>query len=227
VEHPPASQDARDPGPGATLVVTDGGLAGLVACLLLDAPEDAVAWIPPLGAELLDVPGAPVVEACRSAVERHADVLGLGDVILSRDLAPDAPAWMMLQRACEIGADRGCANVDWPLFAGDDLGRMADGAECARLVSRLNMLPSVPGAAAPREPVEVAVPLADLSAAKLADLALDLDVPFELLWWRSAPDQSLASVVDARLAWDGLLRDIAAQRGIIWNPGALDPATPA
>ncbi len=212
--------------PTRTLVVSDGGLASLVACFLVEDPQSVVVWSPPAGAELLDLPGVPTDEHNTRAAKRQSDALAFGGCLVSpplADLAPvgTAPAWNILARACLDAASAGCTSVSWPISCGADAGRLADAAEAARLVARLQMLPPVPGGKAPREPLEVTLPVADLDAQNLADLALDLDVPLQALWWRCPQAGHTPAGIDAGLAWDPVLRDVAASRGVIWDAEAV------
>lgn len=222
----------------SVLLISDGGLPALVSCLLAINPEAVVAWTPPDGSPGLDHAAARIGAAHRRAVERQADLLGLRGVE-----AAGAGAWgqhshgmasaAMLLLATEEAQRLGCSDVIWPVVCGADLDELATSAERARLVSRLTMLPRVQGAVrsggAPTL-IRIRTPLADLTPIQVAELAMDLDAPIQTCWWRDPASAgcgegereddpaSAAAAGDARLLWEGALRDASQTRGFAWPP---------
>lgn len=172
------------------MVITDAGLAGLVACALsLRSAESEgaqvapSAWFAPVGDGHDD--------ARRAALRVQAGVLSID---LAGECAPapsaDAPGRrenLVLLDACyhairlriprivwgvQIGGE---APDDWPDL--DDLATRLDRALlCARLAS-LDAPRVGPG------DVRIETPLIDLTDRQLAELAVDLAIPFESLWW--------------------------------------------
>ncbi len=208
------------------LVICDGGIPSLVCCMLALNPEAVVAWLAPAGSEGVDhSPVALIGAPRRSAVEAQADLLGLRGV----EIAPmmvwdgdDFPTIPMLLLATQVAARLGCSDVVWPIVSGPNLDELASATEQARLVSRLTMLPPIRGQARSGRGslIRVHTPLADLTPQQVAELALDLDAPVNTCWWRRAGDHSKgepgslpAWVGEARLLWEGALKDAAISRG--------------
>ena len=177
-----------------TLVINDGSLAGLVACLMAGERGEVVSWTPPPGSPLSSDAGASPSSA-DSVIDEQADLLGYRETVRADppDLAsggapPGTIASALLLRAVIDGAARGCRAVVWPVVAGSDLDAMAEATERAMLVTRLVWLDEAAfGAGA----VTVETPLVDLTEAQVADLADDLDAPAGL--WRGAPAAGVAA----------------------------------
>lgn len=172
------------------MVITDAGLAGLVACALAvrtaeseGAPVAPMAWFAPAGDAHDD--------ARRAALRIQAGVLSMdvvGESPYSKGNISDAQieTQMLLAGAYEAIRHRtprivwgmqigGVSSEDWPDL--DDLASRLDRALlCARLAS-LDAPRIGPG------DVRIETPLIDLTDRQLAELAVDLAVPFESLWW--------------------------------------------
>ncbi|HBS29905.1 MAG TPA: hypothetical protein DEB06_10770 [Phycisphaerales bacterium] len=58
-------------------------------------------------------------------------------------------------------------------------------------------------------------PLADLTDAQVADLALDLDAPLDTLWWRGGRAESGGEAGEARLRWEAALAEANRDRGVL------------
>lgn len=210
----------------SVLVISDGGVPALVSCMLAINPEAVVLWTPPVGSAGLDFPRALIGPAHRRAAERQADLLGLRGAELAPDLPwpqnAGPPCAAVLLMATEVAQRLGCSDVIWPVVCGADLDDLAGSAERARLVSRLTMLPRVHGleGVGPPDFVRVRTPLADLTAQQVAELALDLDAPTHTCWWRDpgAGTDAGTAAGDARLLWEGALRDASQTRGFAWPP---------
>lgn len=171
------------------MVIADAGLAGLVACALAvrsaeseGAQVSPSAWFTPVGDAHDD--------ARRAALRVQAGVLSMdlvGESARTTGNADGRGETQMLLDACheairlripriiwgiQIGGD---SSDDWPDL--DDLASRLDRALlCARLAS-LDAPRVGPG------DVRIETPLIDLTDRQLAELAVDLAVPFESLWW--------------------------------------------
>lgn len=223
-----------------SLVISDGGVGSLVACLLGDDPSGLVAWLPPLSSPGVDVGGALIGATHRQAVEEQSALLGLERVELARPIAwgeagADAdgrggvplpvaslmPRASQLLLAAEDALRLGCATVIWPVVCGEDLEAMFAAEELAALTGRLAGLTIGPGGGgiprrargwdlAPR----IEIPLADLTVEQVCDLALDLDAPVDRCWWQRRTAESERWAIEARLTWEPSLRRMAEHRGL-------------
>ncbi len=210
------------------LVITDGGVASLVACLLNDDPERICAWVPPPGSPSIDSPGISISQEHRESAREQAELLGLRTLVVSGSvtLGADRPAGpgsaeslpppAVLMLAMQDAARLGCDIVLWPVVCGADLDDLVGVAETARLVTRLMDLPGRAGAAtAPRlaGTLRMETPLADLSVEQVAALALDLDAPTHLCWWNRLGAGAPAPAAEARANWESALKAAASARG--------------
>lgn len=223
-----------------TLVIGDGGLSSLVACLIQPDPTTVVAWVPPGGSACLDAPGAMIGAGNRRAMETQADLLALRGVESAPALhwgadggasgigTPGLPTDAMLLLALDAAARLECDVVLWPVACGDDLDHLAGAAERGLLLSRLRELadPARSERSRPAERVSLRTPLADLTPSQVAELALDLDAPLRTCWWAEAGPSWEAPAIDARLKWDGLLEKAAAARGDAWARPGVAPVSP-
>lgn len=213
------------------LVISDGGIASAVTLAMPARTDHVTAWVPPEGSPCFDAPaaGAVVGPASLAATQRLADLLGLRGV--ERCKAPwiagataGAPSAMILLAACEDARRLGCGVVAWPVICNDDPDRMLAADETASLVARLSWLadPLAPASAAAtsRHLPSVRTPLADLTIAQIADLALDLDVPMDAFWW-SAGDPSAAARAVGTL-WEPAIASALERRGYAGAAPATD-----
>ncbi|GJQ29303.1 MAG: hypothetical protein HBSAPP03_11870 [Phycisphaerae bacterium] len=186
------------------LILSDGDLPSLVACAA--AAEMSLAETDPARRPVvLPFPSALSADQCR-AVERQAKVLNLSA------LPPMAPVSTSADGEAEVrdllsasyGAARaGIDTVTWPLSAtrGDsiDVDRAGRIATRAMLVGRLVGLDDTRhGEPAAR----IETPYLDLSDTQLADLAADLAVPLETVWWWGSQTGDAAR---ARTRWGAAL----------------------
>lgn len=192
------------------LVIDDGGLAALVACMICPDPQAVLVWVPPLA-------GTQAPRRLR-AVRRHADLLDLRDVIEAPPL-PDVarqprsgPAFLaeprlLLAAAAEALSAR-CARLVWPVHCGESLDDMALAADRARLINHLVDLEAGEGA-----PLTVETPLLDLTDAQLAELALDLDAPLDACRWCEADADEACGRCAACRKWGSLFQRRGASVG--------------
>lgn len=215
------------------LVISDGGVASLVACLLNDQPEQVSAWVPPPGAGSIDSPAVPIGQEHRESAREQAELLGLrtlvvsGAVTLGTDRqsktsgADVLPTPVVLMLAMQEAARVGCDIVLWPVVCGADLDDLVGVAETARLVTRLADLPGRAGSTDSNRlagSLRMETPLADLSVEQVAALALDLDAPTHLCWWNRVGAGAPAGAIEARATWESALKAAATARGYV--PGA-------
>ncbi|MEM1167259.1 MAG: hypothetical protein AAGI30_13330 [Planctomycetota bacterium] len=186
----------------AVMIIHDGGLGALVATLMtIDRSDDVrvIAWAPASGSSLV-TPGAPAWAGRVAVLQQQAAVLDLAEVVEPEPLPTSssdrgAPAWPRsgnvdaardLLRAIADAEARGCERVIWPIVCGDDLDATYAASELARLVSRIAELDQRRGGP------WLDLPLADLTTARLADLAHDLDAPRTETWQQAGADSEAA-----------------------------------
>lgn len=187
------------------LVLSDGGLASLVACAAAGQGDGAGS------AEVAPVMWEPGDSAPRLAsVARQAELCGLPLSKIAAGLFPPpqggagALQSLALVQAALAGAGAGFTTVVWPVHAGPgaepDLDRVALAIDRALLVSRLVALDAdehgIPA-------IRVDTPYADFTDRQLAELAIDLDAPVQACWWWGGQGGSAAS---ERQRWTDLLR---------------------
>lgn len=200
----PVSQgkpDASEPGGGApALVITDGGLGGLLAAWAegVCAPVAAgggggvgpVVWFAWAGVMGLGeaAAGARLAAARRQAELCHASELVVSETGAGMDVVEGAGGAVdgggvvcthLLLAAAAEAARRGIPRVIWPVHLGGaadrgavDLHAVADACDRALLVGQLMQIDLRGG----RE-VRIETPYVDFTDLQMAELALDLDVP--------------------------------------------------
>lgn len=202
-----------------TMIISDGGVPALAACLLEERAERLVVWAPPIGASCLDGASSRISLAHRSAAEAQARALGVARFEACAAFDPPTaerrtPRWAVLWLAIDAAARLGCDDVVWPVVCGADADELAHADETARSVSRLCRLDSATARTGPLESVggpAIRLPLADLTTVQVAELALDLGAPLELVWWAATPGEPGAR--DAKWTWGGALRSAAERLG--------------
>jgi hypothetical protein len=152
----------------STLVIDDGGVGSLLACLLLESPVEAVAWFP-------GTP-APAREKRRQAVDVHVEWLEMRGVEEGSALESEDHGEILLPAIRRAG-EAGIRRVVWPLHVGEDVEAMLRESERCRLARRLAGL-DLDGPAP-----SVATPLLDLTDDQIADLLRDLRAPLAGAWW--------------------------------------------
>lgn len=125
------------------LVINDGSLPALVACLMARDLERVTAWVPPSGSSLRGVGADEPSQA--SLVTQQADLLAFERVVVAPALARPVPErWIeqpqSLLAAMNTARTLGCARVVWPVVAGDRLADMLEFSERAALINRLSWL---------------------------------------------------------------------------------------
>ncbi len=206
------------------LIISDGGIASLVASLMAHASEEVALWVPPQGMPTIDAPDALIGPEHRQAAEAQADLLGLRGIDTAQQMpaifGPQAPMSLILMMACQCAARVGLSAVVWPVVCGERGEDLAAAVELARLVERLG---SVPGRCeSPWPGVELNLPLADLSPIQVAELALDLDAPVQTCWWWG--DGGDGWDIEARNTWEQALKQVSETRGYAWPPSAVQAA---
>lgn len=189
----------------SVLVISDGGLPGLVACLIGARPSTLTLWLPPItesGGAMTRSRQEAVAEQSRhlKAVVAHAEPA----IQAAPGLPPNV---VVLLLACREAGRRGCDRVVWPTVCGSDPDRIFAADELAGLIPRLVAVAD--GAGGPRNVPEIHAPLADLTPRQVADLARDLDAPIDLCWWshRFGPLGPETDATEERWAWEAALRE--------------------
>ena len=196
------------------LVIHDGSLAAMVACLMAPSLGEVVAWLPAPGSLLR---GRGAGEAMQDALAvQQAEILGLGRLVRAGSIAPlppDGVASGELQRSSSVGGgiwrgmarsielllaiaharEHRCRRVIWPVICDGSIDAMFEVTERATLVTRLAWL-DPPGEEGEFQrsggeeaagSVRVETPFADLTAEQIAEMASDLDAPVQAAWWPS------------------------------------------
>ncbi len=193
--------------PEPILVINDGSVAALVACLLAPELSKVTVWVPPAGSSLRGV-GADEASQM-SLVSQQSDLLGYERVVTPAPLArPVAERWIeqpaSLLLALADARRLGCTRVVWPVVHGESPAEMLEAAERAALVNRLCWLgeperaASDPGSAeaggmggaggqggmgAGPQTIRLETPFVDLTPSQVMDMARDLDAPLQTCWW--------------------------------------------
>lgn len=184
----------------STLIIHNGGYPALLASLIAESEADSTetagkgrgliyAWLPTVGSGLFaDEP--PYVEGAISARNRAEMVARQAKLFGFREVFTEEPAIgrqrpcvaSLLLRSIEIAADHRCSRVVWPICIGKDLEAVHRVTEQAALVTELGALEFPLPAGGDSGCIRVSIPLADLDADALDELAEDLDAPMEACW---------------------------------------------
>lgn len=188
--------------PPDVMVIHDGSLPALVACLMVPDLSGVVAWVPPTGSSLRAIGADEAVQ--RSMASQQAELLGFHTLMDGPHL-PDLPRLgrafeqgILLLSACGAAKALGIRRVIWPIVAGDSVERLAEASERASLINRLCWLgdgdevdPPTGDAAGPggsrglesARGVRLESPFVDLTPGQLRDIADDLNAPLQACWW--------------------------------------------
>lgn len=205
------------------LVIADGGLPFMVACLLERRPGPLVLWVPPFGSRTIDGSGAAIGPEHHAAVEAMASFVDGGRVVQAsagqwggNGWAAPTSLWddaRLLIEACREAEALGCGEVIWPAVLGDDADALVAGDELCRCINRLASWACTDGSA---EREALRAPLIDLTRAQVADLALDLDAPIDLCWWHADQRHAEASgqAWNAEALWMPIIAAAADSLGL-------------
>lgn len=190
-----------------TLVIADGGVPWAVAALMGNQPERHQPWVVPAGVTLDD---EVVSEASHRAVQELADIHLFAQAMHTSEKPERLTDTTGLLLAAARDARRlNCSRVLWPVCCGEDVTALYRAAELAALLGRVVSVESTPGERiGPTPEVAIEVPLADLTEAQVADLALDLDLATASCWF----EQPGATPSEASARWKTALRDAQAAR---------------
>jgi hypothetical protein len=179
-----------------TLILSDGGLPSLVACM--HAREAAIlGGVKPesllqQAMVLAFVPQPEAVLLQRKAAATQAESLGLGwcghearGFAMASPQADDGEREAIeLLGAALLAARLGCERVIWPATAGTSdsvvLDRLAQINDRALVTARLA---SIASSTATASGIVIDTPFAELSDRQVADLAMDIAAPMETCWW--------------------------------------------
>lgn len=187
---------------GRTLIIVDGGLEGLLACMAAseawtgrDTADDRdrpAVWVPHVS--------GPSADVRHQAAERQADLAGLA-ILASGSERLDTSAGRQLTQvlvdATYAGAEHGFQAVLWPVHGGlKGTGEGIDLEEVTRCVDRALLVSRLVSLDAPdlgSEAIRIETPYADFSDRQIAELAIDLDLPVETCWWWPSGETQTAS----------------------------------
>lgn len=190
------------------LVIVDGGFESLLAAMLLEPADSAIAWFVGGGEN-------EVEEARRTAAKTQADLLGFADFL---DPEPDNRPWeslaggfglsTMLLAAVNQAISLKCQRVIWPMCAGGDLDAMLDASDRVLLVQRLALIEQE---RTDSRDVQIDTPLLDLTDKQAAELAADLEAPIWSCWWRPKQVSRSWPGHEERTRWERALKEANAQ----------------
>jgi hypothetical protein len=194
-----------------TAILSDGSLASLVACAMLQESLTASDAAPDSGGLVIAVPEGDATSTRADAARLQAQAYGLPFAELAADEPSSAKTrgesqTRLLLAAVYAAARARCESILWPIVAstpaGIDLDAVAAGADRALLVARLVALDAkdhgLPG-------LTITVPFIDLTDHQIADLAVDMAVPIETCWWNRFAGPSAA---EERKRWTAALRSV-------------------
>lgn len=192
------------------VVLCDGSLAGLVA-LAIEAERADSAPVVFAGDPLGSISGADI-EAASVAVRAQAAVFN-ATVIEGAFLmggVKGAEQSRSLLAAAHVASAAGRRRLVWGVqfpFAGSepDLDLVAATVDRCLLVSRLASLDLWGDASASIPEVRIETPLVDLADEQLADLATDLRVPWQTVWWLKATGARAGA---ERSRWTSICEDL-------------------
>ncbi|MEM8836194.1 MAG: hypothetical protein AAGD00_10270 [Planctomycetota bacterium] len=190
-----------------TLVIADGGVPWAVAALMGNLPERHQPWVGPVG---VSMGGEVVSEAMHRAVQELADIHLFAQPMHTSEKPERLTDTTGLLLAAARDARRlNCQRVLWPVCCGDDVTGLYRAAELAALLGRVVSVESAPSdRIGPTPEVVIEVPLADLTEAQVADLALDLDLATASCWF----EQPGATPGEGSARWKGALRTAQSAR---------------
>jgi len=176
--------------------------------MIVDRPASTLLWMAP--------PPSDQQAARLEAVERQAEALEVRGVVNLADRRaeidlPDTPArpsLLLLEAAAQAAAHE-CPQVIWAAHCGSDLESMAAGADRARLAGRLARLDDPMAASLG---LRIRTPLLDLSDSQIAELAVDLDAPEDLCWWRLA-GAGIPGASEAQERWETAVQRLLTPAG--------------
>ncbi len=206
-----------------TAILSDGSLASLVACAMLQESLTASDAAPDSGGLVIAMPEGDSSGTRADAARLQAQAYGLPFTELARDpLEVRDPRDSHIERSTAVtrgelqtrlllsavytAARARCETILWPVApstpAGIDLDAVAAVADRALLIARLVALDAkdhgLPG-------LTIAVPFIDLTDRQIADLAVDMAVPIETCWWNRFAGPV---AVEERKRWTAALRSI-------------------
>jgi hypothetical protein len=192
------------------LILSDGGVIGLLAVVAAADRRGGLLGTPRQGAWIWVPPVDPATHAARlAAAKTQAEIYGFQVVSdgsptgLGGGAGAESETATLVQ-ACRLARGMGAATIVWPASAGmgDPAGAGLDRAAAildrALLVSRL--------AAIDGGPIEILTPFADLGDRELADVILDMDLPIWTCWWAAElTGEAHRAGLAERAHWMGLL----------------------
>lgn len=192
------------------IVLCDGSLSGLVALAIEAERADSAPLV--LAGDPTGAITGPEVERAHAAVRAQAAIFDAsvveGAFVLGGPGGADQSRALLA--AAHVASAAGRRRLVWGVqfpFAGSepDLDLVAGTVDRCLLVSRLASLDLWGDASARVPEVRIETPLVDLSDEQLADLATDLRVPWQTLWWLKAQG---ARADAERARWEAICEDL-------------------
>lgn len=186
------------------LIIDRGDLASLVAVCRESDPTRVLLWHPTIE--------KPSPRARMATL--HAETLGATLVTTHLSQVGDAEAgrsatsirWLELVQAVIVARQHGIRRILDSVQIGRDVDRLGRLAEEAAILGDLSGLE--PGA----DPVDIDLPLFDLSDAQLVELAMDLGVPFRQFWPCDEAESTPCGHCGGCTRWQSALR----APGVTW-----------
>ncbi len=199
-----------------TIVITDGGPAGLLASWIEGtlrrdrSTQELLCWFDARD----DETRAPRLERVGELAGRceHASVIEPHE-IPSTTTQDSRQLSQALLAVAQAALDANASRVVWPV-QGATVDAMASIVDRALLVGELVSLDSEPqgsdggggGERMPGDGVVIETPFADLSDGQIADLIFDCDAPISLAWWCESPGPQPCGECDPCARWQPLFQ---------------------
>jgi hypothetical protein len=168
---------------GSVLLIDRGDLPALAAAVIQPDPSRLVLW---------HRQGSDAASAQRAAaVETHAEMLGVADLIVSegwdrRGVAGGAvdrglEQSLLLLQAALVARETGCGSIIWPVQVGPDAARVGAAVDRAATMVDLALIDAAGPAERPADLV-IDLPLVDLDEVQVVDLVDDAGAPLVAFW---------------------------------------------
>jgi hypothetical protein len=202
----PVGESSDDVAVSDCVILCDGSLPGLVALAIEAERAESAPFViagDPNGGVDAGSAGAARDAVCAQAEIYNAQMID-GSYLLGGCASHDqSPALLAAARiAATVGRRRLVWGVQYPYLGTEpDLDAIATTVDRTLLISRLASLDLWDDSEATVPEILIETPLVDLSDEQVADLASDMSVPWQTVWWLGAQSEHARQV---RSRWEGV-----------------------